>query len=176
MSTPPREDAITVCVIDPTQPGGIRMQSATYRVSQGDTVVTVNGNRVALNTTIGNVMVARNADWYVRGEPLTITIGKDKLQYMTYQGAQQIDSNRLSYVGMVNGYPVYADRNEVADINSALADLRAANASRDLGEILEQRKDLRDELDDVKLLYVPLQPTGCVFQTVQMMEQVRKGK
>jgi hypothetical protein len=26
------------------------------------------------------------------------------------------------------------------------------------------------------LLYVPLEPTGCVFQTVQLLEQVRKGK
>jgi prepilin-type processing-associated H-X9-DG protein len=172
----PREEAITVCVIDPTAPNGIRMQSATFLPASGDTMVMVNGNRVAIGTTVGNVMVARNADWYVRGEPLTITVGNQKMQYMTYQGATQIDADRLSYLGTVNGYPVYANRDEVADINQALADLRAAQAGRDLGEILAQRKDLRDELDDVSLLYVPLAPTGCVFQTVQMMQQVRKGK
>jgi len=172
----PVENAITVCVIDPTAPNGIRMQSATFLPATGDTMVMVNGNRVRIGTTVGNVMVARNADWYVRGEPLTINVGTERMQYMTYQGAQQIDAERLSYLGNVNGYPVYANRDEVADINSALAELRAAQAGRDLGEILAQRKDLRDELDDVNLLYVPLQPTGCVFQTVQMMEQVRKGK
>jgi hypothetical protein len=87
-----------------------------------------------------------------------------------------IDAGQLSYLGLVNGYPVYADRDEVADINSALAELRRADARRDLGNILDERKDLRDELDDVKRLYVPLQATGCVFQTFQMIEQVRKGK
>ncbi len=172
----PRVENIQVCVIDPTQPNGLRMQNAMYMPASGDTMVMLNGNQVRLSSTVGNVMVVRNADWYVRGEPLTITVGKERMQYGTEAGAQMIESSRLSYLGMVNGYPVYADRDEVADINNALADLRRANASRDLGDILDERKDLRGELDDVKRLYVPLQSTGCVFQTFQMIEQVRKGK
>ncbi len=172
----PREDAIQVCVVDPTQPNGLRMQNAIFLPATGDTMVMVNGNRVRIGTTVGNVMVVRNADWYVRGEPLTINIGKNKMQYGTDQGARMIESGQLSYLGMVNGYPVYADRDEVADINNALGELRRANANRDLGDILDERKDLRDELDDVKLVYVPLQSTGCVFQTFRMIEQVRKGK
>jgi hypothetical protein len=28
----------------------------------------------------------------------------------------------------------------------------------------------------VKVLYVPMSPSGCVFQAVQIQEQVRKGK
>ena len=31
------------------------------------------------------------------------------------------------------------------------------------------------QLEDVEVVYLPLQPTGCVFQAVQRQEQVRKG-
>jgi hypothetical protein len=173
----PVENAIQVCVIDPTQPTGLRMQNAIYLPASGDTMVMMNGNRVRLNTTVGNVMVVRNADWYVRGEPLTINVNKDvKMQYSTESGAVQIDAGKLAYLGTANGYPVYANASEVADVSRALGELRAANASRDLGNILDERKDLRDELDDVKYLYVPLQSTGCVFQTFRMLEPVKKGK
>jgi opacity protein-like surface antigen len=176
--TPPApvENAIQVCVVDPTQPNGLRMQNAIYLPASGDTMVVMNGNRVRLSQSVGNVMVARNADWYVRGEPLQITVGKEKMSYGTESGAVQIDAGKLSYLGTVNGYPVYANKDEVADVNQALLELRQANASRDLGNILDERKDLRGELDDVKYLYVPLQSTGCVFQTFRMIEQVKKGK
>lgn len=172
----PREDAITVCVIDPTSPNGIRMQSALFLHSTGDTVVVSGGNRIPLNQAVGTVQVARTADWYVRGEPLTLTVGKHQMQYLTYQGATQIEADRLTYLGTINGYPVYANRDEVADLNADLAELRRAQASNDLADILDEREDVRGELEDIKLLYVPLEPTGCVFQTVQMLEQVRKGK
>ena len=44
----PTEDAITVCVIDPTSPNGIRMQTAIFVHATGDTVVDVNGRRTPL--------------------------------------------------------------------------------------------------------------------------------
>lgn len=173
---PPREDNITVCVIDPSVGSGLRMQSAVFRHTERDTVVMSNGMRVPLRTSIGTVMTARNADWYVRGQPLTMTLGRDKLEYITEGGAVVIDSNRLAYLGTVNGYPVYADRDEVADVNQALASLRAAQAGRDLGAILSERRDLRDEIEDVRFLYVPLESSGCVFQPLKMLEPVTKGK
>ena len=175
---PPAErvDNISVCVVDPTQPNGLRMVNALYLPASGDTMVMVSGSRQRLSTQVGNVMVVRNADWYVRGEPLTITVGTSKMQYSTEGGARMVEANNLSYLGTVNGYPVYANRDEVADINNALAELRRAQAGRDLGNILDERKDLRGELEDVKRLYVPLQATGCVFQPFLMMEPVKKGK
>lgn len=172
----PREEAVTVCVIDPTAPSGIRMQTAYYRVEERDTVVRVGDRRVPLRESVGNVMVARDADWYVRGQPLTLNIGDERIEYLTYQGARQIEGDRLAYLGTVNGYPVYADRDEVADVTEALNTLREAERDRDLGEILAERRDVRDELEDVEFLYVPLEPTGCVFQTLQMLEPVTKGK
>ncbi|MEX0907537.1 MAG: outer membrane beta-barrel protein [Gemmatimonadota bacterium] len=170
----PREEAITVCIVDPMTPTGLRTQSALYRVEQRDTVVMLNGTRVPLRESVGMVMVARDADWYVRGQPLTITIGDESVEYITYQGARQINATNLAYLGLVNGYPVYADRDEVADVIDALDSVRQADRSRDLGEILDERADLRDEIEDVQYLYVPLQPTGCIFQPLQLMEQVRK--
>ena len=171
----PREDAITVCVIDPTSAAGIRTQNAIL-VEGRDTMVMVNGTRTPLRSAVGQVMVARNADWYVRGQPLTLSIGADRLEYLTHQGAVVIEADRLAYLGTVNGYPVYANRDEVADVMGELNDVRRAQASNDLGKILGERRDLRDELEDVEFLYVPLETTGCVFQPLRMMEQVRKGK
>lgn len=173
---PPREDAISVCVIDPTSPNGIRMQNALFLHATNDTVVEVNGNRVPLRQSVGTIQVAKTADWYVRGEPLTLKVGQHQLQYLTYQGATQIPSDQLTFLGTINGYPVYANKAEVADLEADLAELRTAQNTNDLADVLDERNDVRGELEDIKLLYVPLEPTGCVFQTVQLLEQVRKGK
>jgi opacity protein-like surface antigen len=171
----PVEEAITVCVIDPTTTAGIRMQPAVFRVDQRDTLVVRDGQRIPLSQAVGNVMIARDADWYVRGQPLTLRIGADQLEYLTYQGARQIEADRLVFLGTINGYPVYADRDEVADMVGTLNQLHAAQPGRDLGLILAENRTLRTQLEDVQFLYVPLEATGCVFQPVQIMEQVRKG-
>jgi hypothetical protein len=177
--TPPpapevRRESISVCVIDPTAPGGIRMQSATL-IESRDTVITVNGSDRPLRDAVGNVMVASNADWYVRGQPLTMNIGRQKVEFATYGSARTIESSELSFLGTVNGVPVYADRDEVQDVIEELNELNAAQRGTDLGKILEEHKDLRQDLDDVKVVYVPLYSTGCVFQGVQRQEEVRKG-
>lgn len=172
----PVENAVSVCVIDPTTTTGIRMQEALYRVEQGDTVVLRNGNRVPLNQAVGQVRVARDADWYVRGQPLTLNIGDESINYLTYQGAVQIQPDRIAYLGLVNGYPVYAERDEVVDVIDALNSVREAQRDRDLGEILAERRDVRDELQDLEFIYVPLQSTNCVFQPLQLMEEVRKSR
>ena len=172
----PVEEAVTVCVVDPTVRSGLRMQSAYYRPATRDTVVMVNGQRVPLNNAVGSVMVVRDADWYVRGQPLVLNVGSERFEYLSYQGARRIEADDLAYLGTINGYPVYADRDEVADVVDALADVRTAQNSSDLSRILEQREDLRDEINDVEYLYVPVEPTGCVFQALQPMAPVMKGK
>src|SRR5688572_1120939 len=172
----PREEAITVCVVDPTSSTGIRTQNAIFLPERGDTMVIVNGERTLLRNSIGHVMVARDADWYIRGQPLVMNVGNNRVEYLTYQGARHIEADRLSYLGTINGYPVYADRDEVADIIVPIQTLRAEQPGADLGTLLVNRRDLHDRVEDVRFLYVPLEPTGCVFQTVQVMEQVRKGK
>jgi hypothetical protein len=169
-----RREAVSVCVIDPTAPGGIRMQSATL-IEGRDTVITVGGSDRPFRESVGNVMVASNADWYVRGQPLSMTIGTQKVEFATYGSARTVEASELSFLGTVNGVPVYADKDEVADVIGELNDLNRAQRGTDLGKILGEHKDLREQLDDVKVVYVPLYATGCVFQGVQRQEEVRKG-
>jgi hypothetical protein len=173
---PPVENAIAVCVIDPAQPFGIRMQNALYRVEQGDTVVMQNGDRVPLSQVAGNAMVVGDAGWYLRGEQLSMTVGSQTVRYLAYPSATQIDPNRIAYIGDINGYPVYADRDAISDFSSALNTARAAHPNGDLGAILAERRDLRDALEDVAILYVPLQRTDCIFQPMQLMDPVIKGR
>lgn len=171
----PREEAITICVIDPAAPGGIRTVNAIYLPERGDTMVVVNGTRRALNTTLPDVMLASEADWFVRGEPLTLTLAPDlTLEYTTWQSGRVIPANELEYLGTVRGVPVYASRNEVADVIADIRELREAEMTQDLDDILDEREDIRGQIEEIQYLYVPLRPTGCVFQTVQQVEQVRK--
>ena len=102
-------------------------------------------------------------------------IGNRNVEFATYGTARTIEATDLSFLGTVNGVPVYADRDEVQDVIEELNELNRAQAGTDLGKILEEHKDLREDLDDVKVLYVPLYSTGCVFQGVQRQEEVRKG-
>lgn len=169
-----RREAINVCVVDPTSPGGLRMQAATL-IEGRDTVITVGGTDRPFRESVGNVMVASNADWYVRGQPLTMTIGKQNVEFATYGTARVIEPTDLAFLGTVNGVPVYADKDEVQDVIEELNELNRAQAGTDLGKILEEHKDLREDLDDVKVVYVPMYATGCVFQGVQRQEEVRKG-
>jgi len=170
-----RREALSVCVVDPTAPGGIRMQQTTL-IESRDTVITVGGSDRPFRESVGNVMVATNADWYVQGRPLTMTIGTGKAEFATYGTPRVIAGSDLAYLGTVNGYPVYADRDDVKNVIDELNEVRTAQAGKDLGEILNTQKDLRNSLESVKVMYVPTNATGCVFQAVQRQEEVRKGK
>jgi hypothetical protein len=149
---PPAEEAITVCVVDPTAANGLRMQSAIFLPASGDTMVVMNGQRMLLDTHVGNVMVARDAEWYVRGQPLVLNVGNNRVEYLTYQGARHIESDRLAYLGTINGYPVYADRDEVADINTPLTTLRTDRATADLGVLLVDNRALRYRVEEINFL------------------------
>jgi hypothetical protein len=150
------------------------MQTATL-VGGRDTVVVVSGADRPFRETVGNVMVAANAPWYVQGQPLTMTVGRGRAEFATYGAARVVEANDIAYVGTINGFPVYADRDDVADILDELTELNRARAGTDLGVILNENRTLRTEFNNVKVLYVPTNATGCVFQAVQRQEEVRKG-
>jgi len=173
---PPAEEAITVCVVDPTVAGGIRTENAVFIPSAGDTMITVNGTRVELNTTTGSIMTASGADWYVRGAPLELMVGKSKVQFQTTGTPQMVTATDLAFLGTVNGVPVYADRDDVKDIQEELTELNKAQRGADLAKLMEEHRDLREDLNAVKTVYVPMQPTGCVFQSLTRVEAVRKNK
>ncbi|HEX6558481.1 MAG TPA: hypothetical protein VF021_03445, partial [Longimicrobiales bacterium] len=167
-------EAMSVCVVDPTAPNGLRMQSA-YLVGGRDTVVVVNGGDQPFSTSIGTTPTASTADWYVRGQPLTITVGNGKLEYATYGSSRVVNSSDLAFVGTVNGIPVYADRNDVSGFINELNDVNRTHAGQDLGIVLNDQRTLRTSFENVKVLYVPMSPSGCVFQAVQRQEDVRKS-
>jgi hypothetical protein len=175
---PPREDAITVCVIDPTATGGIRMQTATFRHAQGDTIVMVDGQARPISQVVGTgVRTARGADWYVRGQPIELTVGRETIRFLPYQTATRIEPARIVYVGNVGGFPVYADRDEIADVLPALQTARGTRTDMELGTLLTQvDARTRDVVQRATFMYVPMDPYNCVFQPLQRVEDVRKGK
>ncbi|HEY8483547.1 MAG TPA: outer membrane beta-barrel protein [Longimicrobiales bacterium] len=170
---PPAEEMITVCVVDPTAPGGLRQVSAVYVPTTGDTLVTVNGQRVPLKTTVGTVMTARNASWFMAGQPLTIMVRGQQEQFVTFGGGRVIEPEELTYLGMVNGLAVYASREDAAQIEDELAQQRQMGRT-ELSAILEQDATVRQVFETIDVLYVPLEATGCVFQPLQRIEEVRK--
>ena len=58
---------------------------------------------------------------------------------------------------------------------SELNELNRSRPGTDLGTLLNDQRTLRESLEDVTVLYVPVYSTGCVFQGVQRQDEVRKG-
>lgn len=150
------------------------MQTATL-VESRDTFVVVGGTRTPIRNAITGVNVATGADWYVRGQPLTMTVGTQRVEFTTYSTSRVIPGEDLAYLGTVNGFPVYADRDEVADVINELNELNRTRPGTDLGVLLNDQRALRSNLEDVRMYYVPVYAYGCVFQGVQRQEEVRKG-
>lgn len=171
----PREENVSVCVIDPTSANGVSNVNAIYMVDQGDTLVVRNGQRVAIGSAYGNVAVAPDQNWYVAGQPLVFNIGNRRTEFVSYGGARVIPANSLALLGYQNGIAVYADADDVADVQNQWNDMRRAQAQGNISEALAQRQELADEFREIEFLYVPMQPVGCVFQALQRVEQVQKG-
>lgn len=165
---PPATEEITVCVVDPTYAQGLRTISATRHLSTGDTTVMKNGHKMPLAEAVANVPVAGNSSWYISGAPLEIGMAPNRLQYVSVGGARNIEAGELAYIGTVNSVPVFADRLTLAP---GLANL---GPNTDLNQLVMASPDARKALETVSVIYVPLQPTGCVFQALQKQQEVRK--
>lgn len=169
---PPGEEAITICLVDPTTAGGVGEVNAIFVPGTGDTLVVVNGNRVPLDVAMGDVTVVRETDWFVRGEPLTLMVDDEEVEFVTFGGTRTIEAEDLVLVGTVNGLPVYADRDDIEnDLEEELEDL--VDADSDFDDLLEENEELQEDFEGIELLYVPAQPTGCVFQPLQRVAVVR---
>jgi hypothetical protein len=172
---PPAEERLMVCVIDPTAPGGVRMQEVFYRPATRDTVIVRNGERVALRTTLGDVRVAADADWFVQGRPLAVTSGRQRVEFVTYGTSRLIEANDLVFLGTVNGVPIYASATDAQPFRADLEQARTTLATQDLLVIMQQRPALYQRVQRVDILYAPLQPIGCIFQPLQRVEPTLKG-
>ncbi len=168
---PPREEDIMVCVVDPSAPGALRIQSAKFLVASGDTVVEQAGQRIPIAQAVGTVPVAQGQDWYVRGTPFILTGGRYRAEYVTYGQATMRSPESLTFLGTVNGMPVFADTDEAAALRAQLEAL----PNRDLTVVVRDNRALRDGIDDIRTIYVPVRAVGCNFQPLLRQEPVRKG-
>jgi len=171
---PPAEESITVCVVDPSS-HELRNVSAIYVPSTRDTMVVVNGQRQQFDDVYTNraPLYVSNAEWFRAGRPLTLQVGQMRTEWVTYGGPRAIDASDLAFLGTIQGTPVYAAEDDVAGIRNELADLRRAQNQHDLTEIARASSRLRQELSELEVVYVPLEP-GCVFQPMRRAEEVRK--
>jgi hypothetical protein len=170
---PAREVDVTICLIDVTGPGTamIRTRDAKFLISTGDTVVEEGGRRIPIRQLVSNVIVAQGQDWFVRGTPFVLAAGNYRAEYVTYGMPVPKQPEDLTFLGTMGGIAVFADRDEVA----SLAPKLAVMTNRDLTVIIRENTSLREELDDIKTLYVPHRAIGCTFQPLLRQEPVRKG-
>ena len=159
----PTTTTARVCVVDPTLGPGLRTETATITIATGDTTVMVNGTATPLRSAFTGVPVASGAQWYVQGQPLTIGSGRNSLGYVSFGSARNIDSGDLTFVGTVNGLPVYANKSDVTS-------LTIPSPAVDIGGNTAVVTGLRN----VQVLYVPVSAYGCNFQPIQLQQAVRK--
>ncbi len=157
----PATQSVSVCTVNPNS--GLTTTTATFNPATGDTTVIINGNTMPIAQAYTSVPVASNATWYVQGQPLVIGTGSSALNYVSFGSARNIDMNDLTYVGTVNGLPVFANRTDVAN-------LTIPNPPVDIST----NPTLVTGLRNVQVLYVPLTSYGCNFQPLQVQQQVRK--
>ncbi|HEY0673029.1 MAG TPA: hypothetical protein VGD27_12205, partial [Longimicrobiales bacterium] len=79
------------------------------------------------------------------------------------------------YIGTINGFPVYADKDDVADVINEINQLNQSRPGTDLGVLLNDQRTLATRLETVRMLYVPVYGYNCVFQGIQRQEPVTKG-
>ncbi len=165
----PGTAGITLCVVDPSIKGGLKSVDALQNLSNGDTTIVVNGSTVALSSTLPRVPVLEEALWFQRGRPLEVGTN-EKIQFTQMGLARVIDVSSLNFLGTVNGLPVYTDRSSM----SAVAEM---DAGADLTAMVDQNPAVRKLLaEKLAMVYVPLRQTGCLFQPMQRVEQVRKPR
>ena len=163
---PPETEDITVCLVDATS--GVARVDAKRYIASGDTTILRNGVETRLSDATALVQVAGTADWYVRGAPLEIGKAPKRVAYVTTGAARVIEPSDLRQVGTVNGLQVFVDPDDIED------PINAINPTVDLNRLLEESADAFRVMDTIKVVYVPLQANGCVFQAMQKQEEIRK--
>jgi hypothetical protein len=165
---PPTTEDITVCVVDPTTRNGLRTITAQRHLASGDTTIVRDGSAVELSGLVAGIPVANNANWYVRGAPFEFGRDPNRLVYLNVGNARTIDPNTLAFLGTVEGLPVFAYRSGLP------TPLENLGPNTDLSRLVADSKDAFTAVESVTTLFVPLQPTGCVFQSLDKQVNVRK--
>jgi len=155
---------LELCAVAPRTPAGLRVLHALRLEGEADTLAVLDGRRVPLAQAVGEVRVAHQTRWFAAKEPLTIVDGPRTLRYEIYDVGRVIEPGDLTYLGMADGLPLYAAAADLAAVKPELEKLLATE--HDIARLLAQSAPLRARLHAIDVLYVPLTPTGCVFQAM----------
>ena len=164
----PTTEEVSVCVIDPGVRSGVRMMSAQRSLSTGDTTIARGGSNVPLARALGSVRTANDANWYVRGAPLEIGTGPNRILYVVSGAARTLSPGNLTLLGTVDGLGVYTNRSSLRPPLGNLA------PGTDLDRLIDQSRSVFNALDSVETVYVPVRATGCVFHALVKQSQILK--
>ena len=158
----PAEIRAPLCALAPDSATGLRTIQTVRRADRPDTLALVGGVRVALDRVIGDVRVAGQAPWFAAGKTLDITVGRRVQHYRTYDVGRIISPGDLAYLGTLDSVPVFVAAADIAPVQPD--QVWATAGTRDLTRLIDADAALRARMRVVDVLYVPLRPTGCIFQ------------
>lgn len=158
----PTEHKVRVCAVAPADPTGLRMLDAIRFEGRPDTLAVIDGKRVPVSEALGSVRVAGHVAWFAGRRTLDLPLGGTVRKYAIYDLGRVIEPGDLSYLGSTEGVGLFAAREDVAPIAAELATLHASE--HDLVKLVTMSSRLRARLRAIEVLYIPLQPTGCLFQ------------
>lgn len=190
-----------ICVVDDDGDFELRTVDA-FRVADEDRVfVRRNGQEVDLvraYPATGPVYV-RSARWYMDDEPLEIDFADveddeldemiedreqaledaleegdvERVEWVTFGTSRTFAPGELTFVGTVDGTPVYA---RTADVEPFRTDLRTAHmTTRDLDVILLENDELATHIVELDPVFVAVEPAEneCVFRPLSPTNVVR---
>lgn len=185
----PTTEAVSMCYVD--QNGRLQTVSAVRNLSNRNVYVTRNGADVLFATaypTSGPYYI-KDSSWYVASRPLILDLGKgtaittdidvttvpNRVEFVNFGSSQPISSADLTYVGSINGTPLYARASDVGTFQSDLdAQLRM---SSDLNRMLADQAFADRYVNEIQTFYMPVEPgTDCVFQPVSSTHVVRRTR
>ena len=162
----PAEVRFRLCTLHPTSAHGLRTLEAVRRAGEADTFAILDKRRVPLGEAIGDVRVAGQTAWFRARRNLEVPLGPGRLprRFAIYDVGRIIEGGQLTYLGTVDGLPVFAAAADVAAVRAELVKL--LETGTDLPRLLAANAPLRASFRALEVVYVPLRPSGCVFQAL----------
>ncbi len=162
----PAETRFRLCMLHPASVHGLRTVEAVRRVGEPDTFAILDDRRVPLDRAIGDVRVAGQTAWFRARRDLEVPLGGGRAprRFAIYDVSRIIEGGQLTYLGTVDGLPLFAASDDAAPMRAELGKLLATDT--DLPKLLASNARLRNAFRALQVVYVPLRPTGCVFQAL----------
>jgi hypothetical protein len=185
----PTTEAVNMCYVDSS--GRLQTIAATRRLSNGDIYVTQNGSDVAFSTAYPTTepLYIKSANWYVASRPMILDLGNgtaittdidvntvpNRVEFVNFGSTMPMSPSDLTYVGSINGTPLYARTSDIGDFRSELD--AAMRTTTDLGKMLADKAFADRYTNAITTFYMPVEPgTSCVFQPVSSTHVVRRTR